>query len=136
MRLRGCFPTIVWGRPSLGSSRSILDLSIPIKPRRPKGSEHPRRTSLTTQVAYYYGTGRRKTAVARVRLLPGDGTIVINGKPLKEAFPRLVHQATILQPHRVTNSLNQYSVLAKVEGGGISGQAGAISHGLARALVR
>lgn len=86
--------------------------------------------------AYFYGTGRRKTAVARVRLLPGDGAIIINGNPYEELFPRLEHRQTIIQPLLVTESLDKYSVIAKVNGGGISGQSGAISHGIARALVR
>ena len=85
--------------------------------------------------AYFYGTGRRKTAVARVRLLPGDGAIIINGNPYEERFPRLLHRQTILQPLLVTENTSKYNVVAKVEGGGISGQSGAISHGIARALV-
>ena len=85
--------------------------------------------------AYLYGTGRRKTAVARVRLLPGDGAIIINGDPYEERFPRLEHRQTILQPLLVTESTSKYNVAAKVDGGGTSGQSGAISHGIARALV-
>ena len=86
--------------------------------------------------AYFYGTGRRKTAVARVRLMPGNGAIVINGIPYEELFPRLEHRQTIMQPLMVTENSNKYNVVAKVEGGGISGQGGAISHGIARALVK
>jgi len=86
--------------------------------------------------AYFYGTGRRKTAVARVRLIPGNGAIIINGIPYEELFPRLEHRQTIMQPLLVTESVDKYNVVAKVEGGGISGQSGAISHGIARALVR
>lgn len=85
--------------------------------------------------AYFYGTGRRKTAVARVRLLPGDGAIIINGNPYEERFPRLEHRRTIVQPLLVTESTGKYNVVAKVNGGGISGQTGAISHGIARALA-
>ncbi len=84
---------------------------------------------------YFYGTGRRKTAVARVRLLPGDGAIIINSDPYEERFPRLEHRQTILQPLLVTENTSKYNVVAKVDGGGISGQSGAISHGIARALV-
>ena len=84
---------------------------------------------------YFYGTGRRKTAVARVRLLPGNGAVIINGKPYEELFPSLEHQRIILQPLTVTESVSKYNVVAKVEGGGISGQTGAISHGISRALV-
>jgi len=85
---------------------------------------------------YFYGTGRRKTATARVRLMPGNGTVIINGIPYEELIPRLEHRRTIMQPLLVTESSDKYNVVAKVEGGGISGQSGAISHGIARALVR
>ena len=86
--------------------------------------------------AYFYGTGRRKTAVAQVRVLPGSGAIIINGTPYEELFPRLEHRRIIMQPLLVTETTSTYNVVAKVYGGGISGQSGAISHGIARALVR
>jgi small subunit ribosomal protein S9 len=85
---------------------------------------------------YFHGTGRRKTAVAQVKLLPGNGAIIVNGMPYEERFPRLEHRQTILKPLLVTESTDKYSVMVKVNGGGISGQVGAISHGIARALVR
>ncbi|GAF91620.1 unnamed protein product, partial [marine sediment metagenome] len=85
---------------------------------------------------YFYGTGRRKTAVAQVRLLPGNGAIIINGVPYEERFSRFEHRQTILQPLLVTDSVGKYNAVVKVAGGGISGQSGAISHGIARALVR
>ncbi len=85
---------------------------------------------------YFYGTGRRKTAVARVRLLPGNGTIVVNGKPYEELFPRLEHRRIISQPLLVTDNLGKYNVVIKVAGGGVTGQGGAISHGIARALLK
>jgi small subunit ribosomal protein S9 len=84
---------------------------------------------------YYYGTGRRKTSVARVRLYPGNGAIVINGKPFEEVFNRPVHQRIILTGLRETGALGRFNVQVKVDGGGISGWAGAIAHGTARALV-
>jgi len=84
---------------------------------------------------YFYGTGRRKAAVARVRLLPGNGAVIINGKPYEELFPSLEHQQAILQPLSVTESTSKYNVMANVAGGGISGQTGAISHGISRALA-
>ena len=84
---------------------------------------------------YYYGTGRRKTAVARVRLLPGNGSIIVNGIPYEELFPSQQHRRTIAQPLIVTEGSVKYNVVAKVSGGGISGQCGAISHGIARALT-
>lgn len=84
---------------------------------------------------YYYGTGKRKTAVARVRLLPGNGSIIVNGMSYEERFPRPQHRRTISQPLLVTENGDKYNVVAKVTGGGITGQCGAISHGIARALV-
>lgn len=80
--------------------------------------------------------GRRKTSVARVLLQPGNGQVVINGQPLEQRFPRGTHQATITLPLRLTNRQASYNVLAKVVGGGISGQAGAILHATARALLK
>ncbi|OAI44046.1 30S ribosomal protein S9 [bacterium SCGC AG-212-C10] len=84
---------------------------------------------------YFYGTGRRKTAVARVRLYPGNGAVVINGKPLDEVFSRDTHIAEVLSPLRRLGRENRYSAQIKCEGGGISGWAGAIQMGIARALV-
>jgi small subunit ribosomal protein S9 len=86
--------------------------------------------------AYFYGTGRRKTAIAQVRLLPGNGAIIINGMPYEERFPNLEHRETIMKPLLVTDSIGKYNAIVKVAGGGISGQGGAISHGIARALVK
>ncbi len=86
--------------------------------------------------AYVYATGRRKTAVAQVKLMPGSGAIIINGIPYEELFPRLEHRRAMLQPLLVTESTGKYNVVAKVSGGGVSGQSGAISHGIARALVK
>jgi small subunit ribosomal protein S9 len=88
-----------------------------------------------TQQHYFYGTGRRKTAVARVRLYPGGGAFIVNGKTLEEVFTRPLHQAQILSGLRATGNAGKFSVQVKVEGGGVSGWAGAISHGIARALV-
>ncbi len=85
---------------------------------------------------YFWGTGRRKTAVAQARLIPGNGAIIINGVPYEERFPRLEHRQTILRPLLVTESVSKYNAVVKVAGGGISGQSDAISHGIARALVR
>ncbi len=84
---------------------------------------------------YFYGTGKRKTAIARVRLIPGEGSIIVNNVPYEERFPRPEHRRVIQQPLLVTESVGKFNVLIKVEGGGVSGQAGAISHGIARALV-
>ena len=84
---------------------------------------------------YVYGTGRRKTAVARVRLLPGDGGIVVNGKPAAEYFGGAIREGALVQPFRVTETEGRYSASVLVAGGGVTGQVGAIRHGIARALV-
>jgi len=87
---------------------------------------------------YYQGTGRRKTAVARVRVYPGgQGEILINGRSLSDFFgPRVLYEKTVMEPLRLVNLEKQVNVSVKVFGGGTSGQAGAIRHGVARALVQ
>ncbi len=84
---------------------------------------------------YYHGTGRRKSAVARVRIMPGDGAFVVNGKPAGEFFSREVDLACALEPMRAVDGESGFAISAVVSGGGITGQAQAIRHGLARALV-
>ena len=86
--------------------------------------------------SYFYGTGRRKTSIARVRLVAGTGEIIVNGTPYEERFPRPEHRRAITRPLLVTENLGKYNTVVKVEGGGITGQSGAISHGIARALVK
>lgn len=86
--------------------------------------------------AYFQKTGRRKTAIAQVRLLAkGSGAIIVNGTPYEERFPRVAHREIIKKPLLLTDTLGKYNVTVKVEGGGVTGQAGAIAHGIARALV-
>jgi len=85
--------------------------------------------------SYVYGTGRRKEAVARVRLLPGDGSIVVNGKDAADYFGGTPGLVTLRLPFRVTETEGRYSASVLVAGGGFSGQAGAIRHGIARALL-
>jgi len=85
--------------------------------------------------SYFHGTGRRKTAVAQVRLTTGNGAIIINGKPLEERFPSLEHQRIIVQPFITTESSGKYNAVVKVLGGGVTGQSAAIAHGISRALV-
>lgn len=100
-------------------------------------------TQETEQQQYYYGTGKRKTAIAKVKLYrnvaPGDaglpGQIQVNGKPLAEYFPWLTWQATVQQPLRIADSLDDFSVVAKVQGSGISSQSEAVRHGISKALV-
>lgn len=86
--------------------------------------------------SYFHGTGRRKTATAQVKLMVGNGTIIIDGKPLEERFPSLEHQRVIVQPFMATESNGKYNAVVKVAGGGVTGQSDAIAHGISRALVR
>jgi small subunit ribosomal protein S9 len=86
-------------------------------------------------IAQYLGTGKRKTSVARVILRPGDGATWINGKTIEEYFPRLVHRMVALAPLKTVELDGQYDLRVRVHGGGPSGQAGAVRHGIARALV-
>ena len=85
---------------------------------------------------YSHGTGRRKEAVAQVKLMPGTGSIMVNGMPYDERFPRIEHRQAIIKPLVVTETSGKYDATIKVTGGGISGQAGAIVMGIARALLQ
>ena len=82
----------------------------------------------------YLGTGRRKSSIARVRLMEGKGKITINGKDIEEFFGEETLRVIVRQPLEATDTLNKFDVIAKVTGGGFSGQAGAVRHGIARAL--
>jgi small subunit ribosomal protein S9 len=85
---------------------------------------------------YYQGTGRRKTAVARVRLFPGSGEFVVNGKQIAEYFGmRDLFQKELIRPLELTGNAASFNVLVKVRGGGVAGQVGAVRHGIARALL-
>lgn len=84
---------------------------------------------------YYYGTGRRKSAVARVFMKKGSGNIVVNGKPVDEYFARETGRMVIRQPLALTENLESFDFLVNVNGGGETGQAGAIRHGITRALI-
>ena len=86
-------------------------------------------------VTYNYGTGRRKTAVARVFMKPGTGNIVVNGKPVDEFFSRETGRMIVRQPLVLTGNVDKFDIMANVTGGGESGQAGALRHGITRALV-
>ena len=90
---------------------------------------------MTDQQQYYYSTGRRKTSVARVRLYSGGGAIVVNGRSLEEVFPRETHRDEALLPLRRLGAEGKFSAQIKCNGGGLSGWAGAIKLGIARALV-
>ena len=87
------------------------------------------------EVAQYRGTGKRKTSVARVILRPGDGTWWINGRTLDDYFKRVIHRTQVVAPLKVAEAEGTYDVRVRVHGGGPTGQAGAVRHGVARALV-
>ena len=94
-------------------------------------------TTRTEKPAYYYGTGRRKSAIARVRLYPGNGQIIINSKTPEDYFGgRTIYRQMIEQPLALTDNATKFNVTVKVLGGGVTGQAGAVRHGMARALVQ
>ncbi len=85
--------------------------------------------------AYFYGTGRRKSSVARVRLLPGTGVITINGRDIDDYFGLETLKLIVRQPLELTETLGKFDVIVNVNGGGVTGQAGAIRHGITRALI-
>ena len=80
-------------------------------------------------------TGRRKEAVCRARLLPGEGRWTINGRPFEDYFANATHRMIITEPLRLTNTEDRYDIIAKIEGGGMAGQAGALRHAISRALI-
>jgi small subunit ribosomal protein S9 len=94
----------------------------------------PAKAAAKTPRTYYLGTGRRKSAVARVRITEGKGQVVINGKPLEDYFHEDKDRAAVLGPLKVTDQLNRLDVFVNAKGGGVTGQAGAVSQGLARAI--
>jgi small subunit ribosomal protein S9 len=89
-----------------------------------------------SETRYVWATGKRKCAIAQVRLFPGSGEIIVNGRPFQELFTRLEHRRMIEQPFAVTGTLGKYRATVKVAGGGIGGWAAAIRHGIARALAK
>jgi small subunit ribosomal protein S9 len=91
--------------------------------------------NLVTTQTYDRGIGKRKCAIAQVKLFSGKGEIVVNGKPYQDFFPRLEHRRNIEQPFKATDTIGKFNVEVKVTGGGVTGQAEAIRHGIARALV-
>jgi small subunit ribosomal protein S9 len=94
-------------------------------------------TTRAEKPAYFYGTGRRKSAVARVRLYPGNGQIIINSKSPEDYFgARNIYRQMIEQPLALTDNVSKFNITVKVLGGGVTGQAGAVRHGLARALLQ
>ena len=90
----------------------------------------------TSAKPYFYGTGRRKKSIARVRIVPGTGVITINGRDIDDYFGLETLKLIVNQPFGVTGTAGKFDIIANVKGGGISGQAGAIRHGLSRALLQ
>ncbi len=90
----------------------------------------------TSAKPYFYGTGRRKSSVARVRIMPGTGVITINGRDIDDYFGLGTLKLIVNQPFETTNTVGSFDIICTVKGGGVSGQAGAIRHGLARALLQ
>ena len=90
---------------------------------------------MTQEQRYYYATGRRKSSIARVRLYADSGPIVVNGKPMEEAFPWMSWQRAVTEPFRVIGTARPFRVVARVTGGGVVSQAGALRHGISRALI-
>ena len=90
----------------------------------------------TSAKPYFYGTGRRKKSVARVRLYPGTGVVTINGRDISEYFGLETMKLIVNQPFGVTDTVGKFDIVANVKGGGFSGQAGAIRHGVAKALLQ
>jgi len=86
--------------------------------------------------AQYWGTGRRKKAIARVRLIPGNGNILINDRDFGDFFPNKTSRLIVLQPMELTDMTGRFDIICRVNGGGVSGQAGAVRLGIARALIR
>jgi len=86
-------------------------------------------------ITQYAGTGRRKTSIARVRLVPGDGQIIVNDKDIEEYFNYETLRTIAREPLVITDTINKFNAIVNVEGGGFTGQAGAIRHGVARALL-
>src|SRR3954464_3699502 len=92
-------------------------------------------TPAQAAMTQYLGTGKRKTSVARVILRPGSGATWVNGKSIEDYFPRLLHRSIVMAPLKTAGLDGQYDLRVRVHGGGPSGQAGAVRHGIARALV-
>lgn len=84
----------------------------------------------------YYGTGRRKNAIAKVWVVPGEGQVVVNDRQLDQYFGKKTLEMIVKQPLELTGAISRFNVIAKVQGGGTTGQAGAVRHGIARALVK
>ncbi len=111
-------------------------VNIPIKRNNQNTSISELHTEIVMAVKIYYGTGKRKTAIARVWLKPGEGKAIINKRPSDQYFGRETAKMVVQQPFELTSTQNQFELVANVRGGGMSGQADAIKHGIAKALLQ
>ena len=118
-----------------GQTRTLADLKDLVIATAQPAAEAPRREPKRDAFGRSYATGRRKDAVARVWIKPGKGDITVNGKKVGQYFARPVLRMLITQPFLVADRYNQFDVLCTVTGGGLSGQAGAVRHGISRALT-
>jgi small subunit ribosomal protein S9 len=114
--------------------RSLDDLKGAVAGAEPEAEVRIPRAPIRDALGRAYATGKRKDAVARVWIKPGSGKVVVNGKDVSEYFARPVLQMVIKQPFQVANVTGQFDVMATVKGGGLSGQAGAVKHGISKAL--
>ncbi len=139
--VRGMLPKTKLGEAMWRKLKVYADAEHPHKAQKPRprahgSNQHARgRINVAAAGIQYYGTGRRKTSTARVFLRPGTGGIVINRKPIEQAFPTEALRTQIKQPLSVTETADKFDVLATIAGGGVAGQAGALRLGIARALV-
>lgn len=113
----------------------MREASILIKRNNQNTSRSKLHTEIAMAAKIYYGTGKRKTAIARVWLKPGEGKAIINKRPSDQYFGRETAKMVIQQPFELTETQNQFDLVANVRGGGMSGQADAIKHGIAKALL-
>lgn len=112
-------------------SEAVLAISSPQRGKQAEGAK----TAAASAETVLLGTGRRKESIARVRLVQGAGSILVNNRPYDAYFPREALRLAIRSPLLLTHQLGKYNVMARVEGGGLTGQAGAVKLGIARALV-
>src|ERR671916_1248407 len=116
----------------MATLQSLADLGQEAAPAAPEAPKHERKVDAQGRA---YATGKRKDAVARVWIKPGPGQIVVNERPVDVYFARPVLRMILQQPLQVANRIGQYDIVVSVDGGGLSGQAGAVRHGLAKALT-
>ncbi|MBI1172650.1 30S ribosomal protein S9 [bacterium] len=114
--------------------KSLDDLKSAVGAAAPVQAQAVVRTPVRDKLGRAYATGKRKNAIARVWIKPGSGKVVVNGKTMTEYFARPVLQMILAQPFTIANVVGQFDVMATVKGGGLSGQAGAVKHGVSKAL--